>query len=376
MSSFIPLSVPDLSGNEAASVAACVRDTWVSSAGPAVTAFESRVAALCGRSHGVATSSGTTALHLALIVAGVGPGDHVIIPDWTFAATANAVIHAGAIPYFVDITSESWTIDAGSVEQALAQFRGGRIAAIVTVHALGHPAHMERLTAVGTRFGVPVIEDAAGAIGARYHNHPVGGIGDAAIFSFNGNKVLTAGGGGMMVTDNEAWAARARSLSTQARDGVRYRYREAGFNCRMPNINAALGLSQFDHLDDMLKAKRRIADTYDDALRDRADLQSMPRCPWAQSNNWLYSVLCASRDDADGLVNCLQGDGIEARVFWETLSDQTPYSAFPRSLTGVAAAISGRVVSLPSSSSLGEADQSRVLAALAQWRGNPVMRFQ
>lgn len=342
----------------------------MSSAGPAVTMFEARVAAVSGQAHGVATSSGTAALHLALVAAGVTPGDYVIVPDWTFAATANAVVHAGARPMFVDIVAESWTLDADLVERTLD--RDKRIAAVVAVHALGHSADMDRLVDVCRRFAVPLVEDAAGAIGARYRDRPVGGLGDAAVFSFNGNKLLTTGGGGMIVTDNAEWAERARSLSTQARDGARYRYREVGFNCRMPNINAALGLAQLDRLDAMLEVKRRIAEAYDRALQGRKDLRPMPRCAWGRSNNWLYSVLCVSRDEAGRLVEHLRRAAVEARVFWESLSDQPPYAAFPRSLTGVAADISGRVVSLPSSSTLSDGDQARVLSALQAWRGATV----
>lgn len=368
----IPLSVPDLRGREAEAVAAAVADGWVSSAGPAVATFEARLAALSGRAHGIAISSGTAALHLALVAAGVAPGDHVVVPDWTFAATANAVVHAGARPVFVDIAPESWTLDADVVDHILASYRDGRIAAVVAVHALGHPADMDRLAHVCRRFAVPLIEDAAGAIGALYRDRPVGGLGDIGVFSFNGNKLLTTGGGGMIVTERDKWAVRARSLSTQARDGVRYRYSEVGFNCRMPSLNAALGLAQLERLDLMLGVKQRIADVYDGALGGRTDLRPMPRCAWAHSNNWLYSVLCASRDDADRLVEHLRPAGIEARVFWEALSDQPPYAAFPRSLTGVAAGISGRVVSLPSSSTLSDEDQARVLSAAAGWRGAPL----
>lgn len=368
----IPLAVPDLRGNEAAYLQECVATNWVSSAGPFVTEFERRMAARCKRAHGIATVNGTAALHLALRIAGVGEGDFVVVPDWTFAATANAVLHAGAQPVFVDVSGASWTLDPALVEAAFGATRDDPIAAVVAVHALGHPADMDVLAAVCRRHGAVLIEDAAGAIGARYKGRPVGGLGDAAIFSFNGNKTVTAGGGGMIVTDDDAWAARARSLSIQARIGGDYRYEEAGFNYRMTNVNAALGLAQLERLDDMVGAKRAIAERYDAALRDRSDLEAMPRRAWAESACWLYSVRCASRTEAVRLVAHLAAYGIEARRFWESLSNQAPYADAARHLTGVAARLSGTVVSLPCSSHLSGADQDRVIAALRTWHGAPV----
>ncbi len=366
----IPLCVPDLRGREAEYLTACVRDNWVSSAGPFVTDFEARVAETAGRRHGVATVNGTTALHLALLAAGVGPNDLVIVPDWTFAATANAVYHAGATPYFVDITRESWTLDPGLTGQAIEEATKDdrqRIGAVIAVHALGHPADLDPLIALCSRHGIPLIEDAAGAIGARYKGRPVGSFGDAAVFSFNGNKTVTAGGGGMIVSDRSDWMRQARALSTQARSGAAYRYDAIGFNYRMTNINAAVGVAQMERLDDMIAAKRRIAQTYDAAMQSRGDLISMPRCGWADSACWLYSVLCPSRRDASDLVAVLDKSAISARVFWQSLSQQAPYSDAPTLLSGVSEELSGRVVTLPCSSSLPVEDQERVLGVLADW---------
>ena len=367
----IPLSVPDLRGNERAYLERCVADNWVSSAGPFVAEFEERMAALAGRAHGIAAVNGTAALHLALLAAGVRPGDRVIVPDWTFAATANAVYHAGAEPLFVDVTRETWTLDPALVEEALSgRAAGGRaVTAIVAVHALGHPADMDPISEIARRHGVPLIEDAAGAIGARHRGRPAGGLGDSAMFSFNGNKTVTAGGGGMVVTENADWAKRMRHLSTQARAARDYQHDEIGFNYRMTNVNAAIGLAQLERLDEMLVAKRRIAAAYDAALAGRGDLLPMPRADWAESGCWLYSVLTGSRGDAGALVEAMAAHGIEARTFWSSLSSQTPYDAAERKLAGVSEGLSGRVVSLPSSSNLSDAALARVLGALASWRG-------
>jgi perosamine synthetase len=364
----IPLAVPDLRGNEGAYLQRCITDNWVSSAGPYVVEFETRVAALCGRRFGVATANGTTALQLALLAAGVTPGKLVAMPDWTFAATANAVIHAGATPLFIDITEESWTLDPGLLRQALAE-HGDRIAAVVPVHALGHPADMDPIRNACDAAGVSVIEDAAGAIGALYKGRPVGSLGRAAMLSFNGNKTVTAGGGGMIVTDDETLARRARHVSTQARPGAEYVHDTVGFNYRMTNLNAAVGVAQLERLDEMIGAKKAIADRYDRALAGRNDLLAMPRAQWADHNCWLYSCLAASEADATSLIAHLKGRNIEARRFWQSLSVQAPYHGSPHVLNGVSKKISGRVVSLPCSSGLRDSDQARVVDALAAWRG-------
>jgi dTDP-4-amino-4,6-dideoxygalactose transaminase len=369
----IPLAVPDLRGNEAKYLAQCVADNWVSSVGPFVTEMERRMATLAGRRHAVATVNGTAALHLALLALGVGRGDLVAVPDWTFAATANAVVHAGATPLFIDVTRTSWTLDPELLDRALAQY-GGRVKAVVAVHALGHPADMDAVLEVAGRHNVPVLEDAAGAIGASYKTRPVGAFGAAAIFSFNGNKVATAGGGGMIVTDDESVAHAARHLSTQARPGAAYVHDAVGFNYRMTNLNAAVGLAQLERLDDMVAAKRRIANRYAAAIGGRDDMSFMPRQSWAESSAWLSSVLVARADDAAALVDHLARHSIEARVFWRALSAQAPYRDFPSRLSSVAESLSGRVVSLPCSSALAERDLARVLEALADWRGQALDR--
>ena len=300
------------------------------------------------------------------MVAGVGPGDLVVVPDFTFAATANAVIHAGARPLFADVTRESWTLDPDCLAAALDRY-GEKIRAVVPVHALGHPADMAPIVELARGRGIPVIEDAAGAIGARYRDRPVGGLGDAAIFSFNGNKTVTAGGGGAIVTDRTDWAERARSLSTQAREGVAYVHTEAGFNYRMPNINAALCLAQLERLDEMVAVKRGIAARYDAALHGHPELRRMPRAPWADSACWLYSVKCPDTDRAQDLVCHLQAAGIESRVAWLSLSRQKPYAGAKSVLDGVSESISGCVVSLPCSSSLAVEDQARVIESMHRW---------
>lgn len=364
----IGLAEPDLRGRESEYLARCIADNWVSSAGPFVGDFERKVSEIAGCSHGVAVVNGTAALSLALIAAGIKQGDHVIVPDYTFAATANSVLHIGAVPCFVDVTGDTWTLDPDLVAVVLAKHQR-RIAAVVPVHTLGHPAEMDRLRTICDAAGVALIEDAAGAIGAQYRGRPAGSFGHAAIFSFNGNKTVTAGGGGMIVTNRTDWAERAKAISQQARAGTRYQYEAVGYNYRLTNVNAAIGMAQLERLTEMLGLKRAIAARYDDALRTRNDLRPMPRAPWAESACWLYSVLCGSSGAADSLVATMNGLNIEARHFWEALSAQTPYRDQPRSLTGVSASLSGRVVSLPCSSHLTTAEQDQVIDALNAWRG-------
>ncbi len=369
MTETIPLSAPDLRGREAEYLAACVRDNWVSSAGPFVANMEARVAEIAGTRHAVAIVNGTAALHLALVVAGVRPGDFVILPDWSFAATANAVYHAGATPIFADITAESWTLDPALVADTLERFDQGRIAAVIAVDALGHPADMDPLVETCARHGVTLVEDAAGAIGAAYRGRAAGSLGDLGVFSFNGNKAVTAGGGGMIVTNDAALARQARHLSTQARPGPAYEHDAIGFNYRMTNLNAAVGLAQLERLREMVAAKRCIAAAYDAALAGRPDLAPMPRAPWAESSCWLYSVLCESAADADDLNAHMVAKGIETRTFWHSLSAQEPYRAAPKRLSGVAGRISRRVVSLPSGSGLRADQVARVATDLARWPG-------
>ena len=364
----IPLATPDLRGREAEYLLQCVRDNWVSSAGPFVTAVEQRIAELAGTAHAVATVNGTAAIHLALIASGVTPDSHVIVPDWTFAATANAVCHAGARPWFVDVTPDSWSLDANLVNEALKQ-ADCRVDAVIAVDPLGHPADMDAIRAVCARAGVKLIEDAAGAIGGRYQGRPCGGLGDFGTFSFNGNKTVTAGGGGMIVTDDERAAWRMRALSAQSRPGPDYIHDEVGWNYRMTNLNAAVALAQLERLDEMVTTKRRIAACYDAALAGRNDLVPMPRRSWADSSCWHYGVLAASEHDAQALVAHLGARAVEARIFWRSLCDQKPWRDAPRLLAGVSKALSGRVVVLPCSTHISDADLDRVMSALGNFRG-------
>ncbi len=364
----IPLQVPDLRGREREYLEQCVTDNWVSSVGPFVEQLEVDLAALTGRRYGVATVNGTAALQLSLIAAGITAADLVVVPDWAFAACANAVYHAGATPLFVDVEGETWSLDPGLLEAVLSE-RQGEIAAVLCVDVLGHPAKLDDIGEICEKAQVALIEDAAGAIGATYKGHHVGAHGLAACFSFNGNKLVTAGGGGMVVTDDETLASRIKSLSSQGRTGSDYRHQEIAWNLRLTNLNAAVALAQLERLGEMADTKRAIAARYDAAFDDCPGVSPMPRAAWAESNCWLYSLLMESEEQARALVTALDAAGIQARVFWRSLSDQRPYAQAPRRLRGVARGLSGRVVALPSSSNLSQDQQQRVIDAVLSFLG-------
>ena len=360
----IPLSIPDLRGREAEYLATCVDDNWVSSAGPFVTSFETETAALAGRKFGVATVNGTAALHLALIGAGVQKGDHVAVPDWTFAATANAVHHAGAIPLFVDVNSDSWTLDPGQLERAFDSSKGEKIRAVIVVDTLGYTADMDKLAGVCLSRGVPLIEDAAGAIGATYKGRPAGSFGAFSIFSFNGNKTVTAGGGGMVLTDDGERASYLSHLSKQARTGEDYEHDAIGFNYRMTNVNAAIGIAQLERLVEMLERRREIALAYDEALIGCKAMTPPPSPSWANPSGWLYSVRCANAEVASSMVEHFRAKKIEVRKFWRSLSRQSVYSESAAILSGVSQGLTGTIVSLPSSSSLTDKELAKVISVL------------
>lgn len=279
---FIPLCVPCLRGREWRYLKECLDSGWVSSVGPFVGRFERMVAARLGLGHGIATVNGTAALLLALRVAGVVPDDEIIVSDLTFIAPANAVRYLGAWPVFIGPEPRHGLVDPERVRDYVeheCRWRNGclhsaatgrRVRAIVPVHILGHPCDMEPILELCRKYDLVLVEDATEALGALYKGMPVGRLGDLACLSFNGNKLVTAGGGGMVVTSRDDWAARALYLATQAKDDpLEYEHREVGYNFRLTNLQAAVGVAQLERIDELLAAKRRIAARYAEGLRDR-----------------------------------------------------------------------------------------------------------
>jgi len=297
----IPLSVPEIRGNEWKYTKECLDTNWVSSIGPFVDRFEQELAARVGTGYAVATVNGTAALHVALLVAGIGPDDEVLVSTLTFIASANAIRYVGAWPVFVDAEPDYWQMDPQKTTDFLekgcrwnnGELRnrrtGRRVRAILPVHILGHPVDMDPILEVARKYGLAVIEDATESLGAKYKGRMGGHLGDAACFSFNGNKIITTGGGGMLVTDKEEWALKAKYLTTQAKDDpVEFRHDAVGYNYRLTNIQAAMGCAQFEVLDEYVNTKRRIAATYTEALRDVPGITPMREASWAFSIFRLY----------------------------------------------------------------------------------------
>lgn len=372
----LALAVPDLSGNEAAYLAECVRSTYVSSVGPYVGRFERDLAAHADAAGAVTTCSGTTALHLMLHVAGVRAGDLVVLPSLTFVASANAIAHCGASPWLFDVEPGTWTLDAAQVAAAFARqttaapggpihrTSGRRVAAILAVHTLGAPSDMDALAATAREYGAPLLADGAAALGASYKGRKLARMGAAmTAISFNGNKTVTCGGGGAIVSADADLLARARHLGATARVGADYDHDEVGYNYRMTNVEAAIGCAQLERLDAFLISKRATRARYDAAFAGRLDTDGFPACPWGESACWFSGALLSPRAAvrATAIRARLRADGIDARPFWKPMHFQKPYAAAPREPTPIADALWTRILTLPSSVGLTDDDRARVI---------------
>ncbi len=358
---FIPISEPLLSGNEVEYVNDCVRSGWVSSLGKYIPEFEQGFADFCGVRHGIAVSNGTTALHLALVALGIRPGDEVIIPTLTFIATANAVRYTGATPVFADSEAETWNLDPQDVARRITP----RTRAIIPVHVYGHPANMAPILELAKQHKLHVIEDAAEAHGARYQGKRVGSLGEINAFSFYGNKIITTGEGGLLTTDEDALAEKVRFLRDHAMSPEkRYWHTEVGFNYRMTNLQAALGVAQMERIEEFIARKRWIAESYNQGLREVASVTLPPEAPWATSVYWMYSILLnkdfpLSRDE---VMARLRQQNIDSRPFFYPIHIQPPYQA-DISLP-VAEDLSRRGINLPSAVTLTDADIQRIVQAI------------
>lgn len=373
----IPLSEPNLTGNERQYIAECLETNFVSSIGPFVPRFEEAFGRSVDAPHAVACASGTAALHVALQVAGVGAGDEVLVSDFTFIATVNPIAYLGAAPVLVDANDGTWNMDPALVaaeldRRAAAGLRQPK--AVLVAHVLGLPADLAPIKQSCDRHGVLLVEDAAEALGARYASGPlagrqVGTIGLIGGFSFNGNKIITTGGGGMIATADESLARRARHLTTQARlPGPEYLHDEIGYNYRLTNLAAALGLAQLEHLAEFTERKWAIARRYDEALGPLPGITLPPRPAWAVPTMWLYSILIdpASGAGADRvlLLARLQAAGIQARPIWAPAHTMPFYARTPRLGGEVGERLFATGLSLPCSTSLTDAAQDRVIDVL------------
>jgi dTDP-4-amino-4,6-dideoxygalactose transaminase len=380
MSERIPLCEPQLGGNARAYLDECLASGFVSSVGPFVDRFEQAFAAKVGARFAVACASGTAALHIACRLADVKPGDQVFVSTLTFIASANPIVYQQAQPVLIDSEAETGNLDPALVIAELnrrAAIGLPQPKAIIAVHILGQPARLDDLAQACRRHGVMLIEDAAEALGARYRSgafagRAVGTVGAVGCFSFNGNKIITSGGGGMITCDDEVLARRARHLSTQARlPGAEYRHDDVGYNYRLTNLAAALGLAQLELLDEFLQRKREIAARYRQGFAGSAITVTPGAAAdaWSVSSNWLNGIAVDPRVtgiDRNAVFEHLRARGIDSRPIWTPLHLQAPYLSAPRLGGDVAETIFAQGLCLPSSVGLAPAAQDRVIAAVLE----------
>ncbi len=374
----VALHEPRLAGREALYTQQCIDTGWVSSVGSFVDRFERELAAFTGARHAIVTVNGTAALHVALLLAGVKAGDEVIIPALTFVATANAVTYCGATPHLADSDELTLGLDAHKLEAHLHEIvgppaddagssqpragqshacinrvTGRRIAAVVPMHAFGHPADIDALRRVCERYALPMVEDAAESLGSLYRGRHTGTFGMLGVLSFNGNKIITTGGGGAILTDDAALASRAKHLTTTARAAHAWRIEHdaVGFNYRLPNLNAALGCAQLEQLPGFIDAKRRLASRYAQVFDAVPGVRFVAEPPESRSNYWLNTLLLdvGEAEQLPALLAALHGAGILARPAWTPMHQLPMYEQCPRMDLSVAESVAQRIVNLPSS---------------------------
>lgn len=360
----IPVAQPCLAGNERKYVLDCLDSSWISSAGKYIAAFEESFAQFCGTKHAVSANNGTTALHLALVAMDLQPGDEVIIPTVTYIATANAVRYCGAVPVLADVLPDTMNLDPADIERRITS----RTRGIIPVHLYGHPADMEAISAVASRHGLWVLEDAAEAHGATVNGRMVGALGRCATFSFFGNKIVTTGEGGMITTDDDELAGRLRLFRGQGMDPARrYWFPVIGYNYRMTNIQAAIGLAQMETIDQALADRDRLARWYDEALAPFGAQIVLPTChPWARQVFWMYNIFLrdGGEERRNAVMRRLDELGIETRPVFYPMHVLPPYaqpSDFP-----VADLWAQRGINLPTHQALTVSDVQRVAESLGK----------
>lgn len=376
----IPLSVPEIIGNEWNYIKECLDTNWVSSVGSFVDRFEEATARYSKAAHAVATVNGTAALHVALLVAGVQSDDEVLVSALSFVAPANAIRYIGAWPVFMDSEPSYWQMDPEKVttfletkctwksEALINNSTGRRVKAILPVHILGHPCDMDPIVAVAQKYGLSVVEDATESLGARYKGNMVGNLGDIGCFSFNGNKLITTGGGGMIVTNNQKSADRARYLTTQAKDdSVEYFHNEIGFNYRLPNVLAALGVAQMERVEEYVEKKRTIARKYREALGDLEGISLMKSQPQVDPTFWLNTILISPERtlaERKQTIQDLNDNGIGSRPLWHPIHSLPPYRDCQSYKIEHAIDLYQRAICIPSSTGLTNADQERSIEVI------------
>ena len=371
------LSPPDVGATEREFLLAAFDSNWIAPVGPDLTAFEAELATTAGMPHAVGVSSGTAGLHLLLVALGIGAGDEVIVSTFTFAASANAVVYTGARPIFLDSEATSWNLDPDLLHELLdARRRSGNVPkALLCVDLYGQCADYEHIVRICDEFDVLLIEDAAEALGATGTGPdgievPAGSFGRAAAFSFNGNKIITTSGGGMVVSTDGSLIERIRYLATQARQPVsHYEHIDVGYNYRLSNLLAALGRGQLMHLPDKIARRRAITAAYRQQLRDLPGMSFAPDAPWGRSNCWLSCVLIDDRVagvDRHAIEKALAVEDIESRPLWKPMHQQPVFREADSLVTGVSDGLFDRGLCLPSGSSLSSDDQARVIGIIRE----------
>lgn len=376
----IPLAIPNLAGREGEYLQACVEENFVSTVGRFVVDFEEGLAKASESKHAIAVSQGTTGLHAALTALGVDTGDLVIIPSLTFIASANAVAHCKALPWILDVTEESWTLDPENLAKALMSDcertddggvlhkpSGRQVKAVMPVHTMGHPPDMDRITEIAKDWNLPVIADAAAALGNVYKGRAPGDTGaDVSVMSFNGNKIITTGGGGAIICNDVALAQDIRHLTTTARVWPNYEHNKVGFNYRMTNVQAAIGVAQLELLEGFVAAKRRIAATYEKAWQYLDGASGFPQADWGESNHWFSGIFLPdlTSNEMAGLRSHLKEGNVDARPFWMPIHMQKPYLHAPRSLTSISQSRWENILPLPCSTQLTHAEQEHVISTV------------
>jgi aminotransferase in exopolysaccharide biosynthesis len=361
----IPLSIPHLAGNELKYVTDCIETGWVSSAGSYVTKFEQMVAEFTENKFGVAASSGTSGLHLAMHMLGIGLGDIVLVPNITFIASANAVAYTKATPVFIDVDPDTWQMDLDLLESWLARNNSPNVKAIMPVHVLGNMCNMPKLMDIALRYELHVIEDSTEALGSYWNKKPAGSFGEMNVFSFNGNKIITTGGGGVIVTNDEAHAKRAKHLSTQSKvDPETYYHDEIGFNYRLVNILAAIGVAQMEQLPDFILKKKAMDAYYRAHLAGVGDIKFQKIEAEVDPNCWLFTFY-TKRQAA--ILMALKKEDIIARPFWYPMN-QLPMFSENTYVTknDYARDIHLNCLSIPSSVNLRQEDLEKVVRVIKE----------
>ncbi|HOB85844.1 MAG TPA: aminotransferase class I/II-fold pyridoxal phosphate-dependent enzyme [Bacteroidales bacterium] len=377
----IYLSSPHMGGTEIKYVNDAFNTNWVAPLGPNVDAFEHSLADYCGIKHAAALSSGTAAIHLALIILGIKPGDEVIASSFTFSATVNPIVYTGAIPVLIDSEPHTWNMDPDLLEKAIIDRRswnsGRKVKAIIVVHLYGMPANIERIMEIANKYEIPVIEDAAEALGSKFRGTQVGTFGKAGILSFNGNKIITTSGGGALISNDKEIIDRARFLATQARDKApHYQHSHIGYNYRMSNVLAGIGLGQMEVIDERVKARRKNFLFYKEHLLKYKGISFLEEPGKSYfSNYWLTTILLDPAETGvtrEDLQAALENENIESRPLWKPMHLQPVFSSCPAYVNGTSEELFKNGLCLPSGSNLTDQDRSEIMDVITKTLSNKV----